>query len=144
MRGDLIDAPDGLTTGLPESLGEADVIEDLFSSQDVPCHECCWHVLKSRQVGKLPTELFPEEDEGHLANLTLGKQVSWIIPLVAMADGTVVWDCHEVMHTGVEGQTIASSKQEEVSNLVVHELCEGEVLYSHSGHWSELVQLFKE
>ena len=140
LRRYLIDTPDGLTASFPKGLGEAHVIEELLCSQKLFCHERRWHVVESGDV----RELWPEQNESHFANLTFREQVRWIIPLVLKAQGTAAWDRHEVVHTRVEGQTVADGQQEEVANLVVHLLGEREVLNTNSCDRSQFVQLFKE
>ena len=96
------------------------MIEHLLGSQDLLCHERRWHVTEVWDVRKL----WPEQDESHLADLTVSEQVRRIIPLVLMAYGTAAWDGHEVVNTRVERQAVADGQQEEVSNLVVHLLGE--------------------
>ena len=92
----------------------------LLCSQDLFCHERRWHIIEVWDVRKL----WPEQDESHLADLTVSEQVRRIIPLVLMAYGTAARDGHEVVDTRVERQAVADGQQEEMSNLVVHLLGE--------------------
>jgi hypothetical protein len=97
-----------------------------------------------KKLRELSMKLCLEEQKSHLAILTLGEKVSWVVPIFITTDRAVTRDCHEMVNTRVEREAIADGEHIEVSNLMVHELCKGIVLDPLTSDWCERAELFQK
>jgi len=74
------------------------MIEELFCRQELLVHECILHVVISWEIRELSMKLCLEEQKSHLAILTLGEQVRWVVPILFTTYRAVTRDCHEVVN----------------------------------------------